>query len=245
VAIAHGSEILSVANTAGPGNFETNITPAATPNAVCVIVHCASTTDLVTSVQYGTGAGAVTLTRAASPYGFAVDTTEAGAIYIYWAGDSAVFPSGTQTVRVVRGGTTQNMRYAISTMTCAVGQIITVDVGNSFFSASAANPAVALNTTVAVTQCYLGVHSGITTMTNTPATNWTLAPTPGFEDFGAQGRGWARRFFNTGPGNAAPGWTIGADDYVISAAAFREAPPPPAGPTGLPTLVAPPPYFRR
>ena len=108
-------------------------------------------------------------------------------------------------------------------MTCAAGQQVAVDADNSASSASAANPTVTLTTTVAVTQCYAGLHSGITTMTNTPATNWTGAPTPGFEDVGAVGRGWERRAA-TGTGNQAPGWTLTADDYVISAIAFKEVP---------------------
>jgi hypothetical protein len=37
------------------------------------------------------------------------------------------------------------------------------------------------------------------------------------------GRGWARRTFTTGPGNAAPGWTLAtADDFVGGSIAFKE-----------------------
>jgi hypothetical protein len=61
-------------------------------------------------------------------------------------------------------------------------------------------------------------------MTNTPATNWTLAPTPGFVDFGSQGQGWARRAF-VGPGDAVPGWIAAtAEDYVGCSVAFKEVP---------------------
>ena len=56
MAIAHGSEILGAVNTATP--YDTAITPAATPNGVCVIIICGAVTDFVTSVTYGTGAGA-------------------------------------------------------------------------------------------------------------------------------------------------------------------------------------------
>jgi hypothetical protein len=226
VAIAHGSEILGASNAVA-GNYDTAITPAATPNGVCVIIiQNAAVTDVVTSVAYGTGAGSVPLSRAASPYGFATIGAEAGAVYIYWAGDSAAFPSGLQTVRIARTGTTA-IRAAIATMTCAVGQVVAVDTGATLSNASSANPAWTMTTTVTETQCYLGLHSGNNALTGTPAANWTLAPTPGFVDLGTQGIGWARRFFSTGPGNAAPGWTVAAASWVGAAIAFKEAPPPP------------------
>src|SRR5438034_1088677 len=71
---------------------------------------------------------------------------------------------------------------------------------------------------------YLGIHSGLNTMTNTPAASWSLAPTPGFEDVGQTGRGWARRSLSSA-GALAPGWTaVTADDFVGSSVAFYEIP---------------------
>lgn len=219
MAIAHGSEILGASNAAA-GNYDTAITPAATPNGVCVIiVQNAATTDVVTSVTYGIVGGAVTLTRRR----FDTIATEAGAVYIYWAGDGNTFPAGTQTVRIVRTGTTA-IRAAISTMTCAVGQQVAVDADNTG-TASTANPSWALTTTVAVTQCYLGLHSGNNALTGTPAANWTLAPTPGFVDLGTQGIGWARRAA-TSAADQLPGWTVAAASWRGSSIAFREVPPP-------------------
>jgi hypothetical protein len=188
---------------------------------VCVIIVGNSTSDLVTSVAYGIGAGAVTLTRRR----FDTESTEVGAVYIYWA--AGTFPAGTQTVRVARTGTT-SLRAAISTMTVTdpASFTVAVDTDASGSSPSTANPAWTMTTGAATTCCYLGIHSGLTTMTNTPAANWTLAPTPGFEDYGAQGRGWARRTM-TSAGAAAPGWTAAtADDFVGSSIAFKEIPIP-------------------
>lgn len=220
MAIAHGSEVLGADNSAA-GNYDTSITPGATPNGVCVIIVVGSTSDLVTSVTYGTGAGLVALTRR----DFRTESTEAGGVYVYWAGGGNVFPSGAQTVRVVRTGTT-NMRAAISTMTVAAGQQVDVDSNQFGTSTSVANPSWTHISLVNNVVAYEGIHSGLTSMTNTPATNWTLAPTPGFQDVGAFGRGWARRTLATA-GALAPGWTAGtADDFVGCSIAFKEVPPP-------------------
>jgi hypothetical protein len=240
VAIAHQAEVLGAAHTALGGNYDTSITPAAAPNGVCVIiVNSTAVTDNILTVTYGIAAGAVPLTERR----FNTDPTEPGGVFIYWA-SGVTFPSGAQTVRIAKlAGNTNNIRAAIYTMTVAANQQVAIDADNSAVSAAAANPTVTLTTTVATTQCYMGLHSGINALTSAPATNWTAAPTPGFEDVGVIGRAWGRRAFTTGPGNAAPGWTIASDDYVISAVAFKEAPltPPPAG---LPTLVTPPPIRR-
>jgi hypothetical protein len=220
--IAHDSEILGAANTT-TGNYDTSITPSNTPAAVCVIIVGNSTSDIITSVTYGISTGAVTLTRRR----FNTESTEAGAVYIYWA--AGTFPAGAQTVRVVRTVGTTSLRAAISTMTVAAGMTVAVDTDATGSSASAANPSWTMTTAAATTSCYLGIHSGLNTMTNTPATNWTLAPTPGFEDYGLIGRGWARQLM-TSAGSAAPGWTAStADDFVGSSIAFKEVPVPLAG----------------
>jgi hypothetical protein len=220
--IAHDSEILGAANSAA-GNYDTSITPASTPAAVCVIiVDDTSASDAITSVTYGISAGAVTLTRRR----FSTEATEPGAVYIYWA--AGTLPAGAQTVRIARTGT-DNIRAAISTMTVAAGMTVAVDTDAAGTSASVANPSWTMTTADPTTACYLGIHSGLNAMTSTPATNWTLAPSPGFEDTGTQGRGWARRLM-TPAGSAAPGWTAStADDFVGSSVAFKEVPVPLAG----------------
>jgi hypothetical protein len=222
VAIAQDSEILGAANSAA-GNYDTAITPANTPAAVCVIItDDTSASDVITSVTYGISAGAVTLTRRR----FDTEATEPGGVYIYWA--AGTFPAGAQTVRIARTGT-DNIRAAISTMTVAAGMTVAVDADATGTSASAANPSWAMATAAAATACYLGIHSGLNTMTSTPAANWTLAPSPGFEDIGLQGRGWARQLM-TSAGAAAPGWTAAtADDFVGASIAFKEIPVPLAG----------------
>jgi hypothetical protein len=221
VTIAHDSEVLGIANTASGGNYDTSITPTNTPNGVCVIiVNSTAVTDNIVSVTYGISTGAVGLTRRR----FNTEATEAGGVFIYWAG-GATFPAGAQTVRVAKlTGNTNNIRAYVATMTCAAGQQVAVDTDATGTSASAANPSWTMTTTAATTACYLGIHSGITTMLNTPAANWTLGGSPGFEDVGAIGRGWARRAA-VAAGNQAPGWTLAtADDFVGASIAFKEVP---------------------
>jgi hypothetical protein len=219
--IAHDSEILGVANTASGGNYDTSITPTNTPNGVVVIVvNSTAVTDNITGVTYGISTGAVTLTRRR----FNTEATEPGGVQIWWAG-GVTFPAGAQTVRVAKlAANTNNIRAYVATMTCAAGQQVSVDTDSTGTSASIANPSWTMTTTAATTACYLGIHSGITTMLNTPATNWTLGGSPGFEDVGAVGRGWARRSA-VAAGNQAPGWTLAtADDFVGASIAFKEAP---------------------
>lgn len=228
--IAHGSEVLGAANAVA-GNYDTNITPASVPAGVCVIVVGNSTIDLVTSVTYGISTGAVALTRRR----FDTETTEVGAVYIYWAGGGTIFPAGLQTVRIARTGTA-SLRAAVFTMTVAAGMQVATDSDASGFSVGVANPSWTHTSLTANAVAYLGIHSGLTTMTNTPAANWTLAPTPGFEDYGAQGRGWARRTLATA-GALAPGWIAAtADDFVGSSIAFKESVIPVVGGTRQPYI---------
>lgn len=213
MAIAHGTEVQGAASTTA-GAYTTAITPAAAPAAVCVvIVQGGAATDLVTSVTYGT----VTLTRRR----FDIETTEPGAVYIYWGAGS--LPTGLQNVVVNRTSTT-NLRAVISTMTVAAGQTVSVDIDAAGSSAAATNPSWAMTTVATATACYLGIHSGLQTMVSTPATNWTLQGTA--DDIGNTGRGWARRLAASA-GNVAPGWAAAtSEDFVGSSIAFKEIPIP-------------------
>lgn len=227
MAIAFQAEALGAANTASGGNYDTAITPAAAPNGVVVIVvNVTAVTDVVTGVAYGIAGGAVNLTRRR----FNTEATEPGAVDIWWAGGVA-FPSGAQTVRIAKlTANTNNIRAWICTMTCAAGQQVAVDTDATGTSASAANPSWTMTTIAASTECFEGIFSGLTAMTATPATNWTLAAGQGgvADDTGQQGRGWARRTM-AAAGAAAPGWTAAtADDYVGASIAFKEVPLPPA-----------------
>lgn len=218
MAIARLTETLGVNNIVA-GNYDTAIAaPASTPNGVCVIiVQWGAATDLVTSVTYGITTGAVLLTERR----FVPIAVEAGAVYLFWAG-GVTFPSGAQTVRTVRTGTT-SIRQAVCPMTAAAGQQVAVDNDTSTVNATgAANPSWAMATTATVTECYLGIISGLQTMTTTPAANWTQIGTA--EDVGSQGRGWARRTMASA-GAAAPGWTAAtAEDYAGASVAFKETP---------------------
>lgn len=207
--IAHGTEVQGIANVAA-GAYTTAITPASAPAGVCVIiVQSGAATDLVTSVTYG----GVVLSRRR----FDIETTEPGAVYIYWGAGN--LPTGAQNVVVNRTSTT-SLRCVISTMTVAAGQTVGVDIDSSGTSVSGANPLWTMTTLASTTACYLGIHSGLTTMTSTPATNWTLQGVA--EDRGSDGRGWARRL-SVASGDVAPGWiSATADDYVGSSIAFKE-----------------------
>ncbi len=230
MAIAHGTQLFSpiIANAQDTtsGNWDTSFTPAAAPRAVCVIiVQGGSTTgldgDMVTSVTYGIAGGAVPLVRQRSD---AKATGESGRVYVYRA--AGTFPAGTQTVRVVTTAATgRRMCICSMTVTDPANFTVEVDADNGFTSDSQLDPSWTLATTAATnTLCYEAIHSGATTMTNTPATGWTLQD---FKDEGAWGRGWARRTF-TG-GNLTCGWTVGADDVVASSIAFKEIANPVSG----------------
>jgi hypothetical protein len=234
MAIAHQTEVVGAANTAA-GNYDTNITPAAAPNGVCVVIHQNTTVaDSVTSVIYGTGAGSVTLTRSR----FDTEATEAGGVYLYWGGDGAIFPSGTQTVRIARTGT-HRMQAVISTMTVTAGQQVQVDSNATGGPGPAVNPTWTHTSLVNNVMAYLGFHSGTTSITNTPAANWTGQSAT---DLGLQGCGFARLTSATNTaGNRAPGWTEEVnEDFVGSSIAFKEGAPP-AAPSGPPILVMAPP----
>jgi hypothetical protein len=215
VSLAHGSEVVGADSTTA-GNYDTAITPAATPNAVSVAISVGLATDAVTSVAYGTGAGAVILSRRR----FDTEITEAGGVYLYWA--AGLFPAGAQTVRVVRTGTA-SMGAVVSTMTVTdpVNFTVGVDSDATGTSASVANPSWTHTSLADNVVAYLGIHSGLQAMTATPATNWTLQTS---FDAGAFGRGFARRTLATA-GALAPGWTAAtADDFRGSSIAFKEVP---------------------
>jgi hypothetical protein len=232
MAIAHAQEFLSInpGSTADP--FDISCAASATPNGVVVVIEQnGAVTDQIASVVYGTGAGSVTLTRRR----FDTESTEAGGIYIYWAGGSNVFPSGTQTLRIDRSAVTSNMGAVVSLMTVAAGKVVAFDSEGTGLSASVANPSWTHTSLTNDVVAYLGIHSGLLSMTATPATNWVLQ---GSFDIGAQGRGFARRTL-AAAGALAPGWTAStADDFVGSSIAFREADPPVSMPDPIHAAVA-------
>lgn len=219
MAIAHDTAAYAAATNSAAGNYDVAITPGATPNGVVVLVVGNAATDVVTSVAYGIAGGAVTLARRRLQ---SKATGEAGSVYLYWAGGTEAFPSGTQTVRIARTGTVV-LRACVATMTCAAGQQILVDGDNGGVSDSVANPSWSLPTTTS-TVCYEGIFSGLTSMTTTPASGWSLLGSPGATDNGAWGDGFA--FRTATGGTVTSGWTAGtADDFVGASAAFKEGLP--------------------
>jgi len=237
MAIAIGTgNVWGALHTTVSANYDTSITPGATPNGVCAIVVQNATGDAINSAVYGTGAGSVTLSR----LDFRTVASEAGGVYIYWAGNSATFPAGAQTVRFARNATAASMRMVCWTMTVTAGQQVQLDgsvAGGS--SASVTNPSWSHSSLVDNVVAFLGLHSGNNTMTTTQAAGWTTAVgNTTSADATSFGWGWAERTLATA-GALAPGWTVGAASFVGSSVAFKEGAPPPA-PTGPPTLVMPP-----
>jgi hypothetical protein len=212
VAIAHDSQALGVANVSA-ATYTTAITPTNPPTGVHVALVYNSTLDLITAG--GVTYAGILLTRRR----FDTESTEAGAVLHYWG--AAAFPSGAQNVIVNRVNNTVSMMAVISTMTVAAGMTVAVDSDQPGSSASMANPSWTHTSLVDNVVAYLAIHSGLTAMTTTPAANWTLQTS---EDYGAQGRGFARRTLGTA-GALAPGWTAAtADDFVGSSIAFKEVP---------------------
>lgn len=223
MAIAHAQEFASFnpGSTADP--FDIVCAATVTPNGVVAIIEQnGAETDQILSVSYGINADGVPLVRDQ----FVTEPTEAGGIYVYWAG-GVVFPTGTQTLRIDRSAITSNIGVSIALLTVAAGKVVAFDSRGSGLSASSANPAWVHNSINPNVVAYLGIHSGLTTMTNTVATNWLNWPTGTSSfDIGAQGRGFARRTLAVA-GSLGAGWTAAtADDWVGASLALYETDPP-------------------
>jgi hypothetical protein len=214
VAIAHDAQTIATAYTSA-GTQNTSHAAAAGARAACVIIdQNASAADQVSGVTYG--GAAMTRLR------FDTESTEAGAEYVYWLDGIA---GGTQTVAMTTTSTA-NKQLTVYTMTVAAGKAVAVAGHNSGTSASAANPSWTITglTSGSALMAYEGIHSGLTTMTSTPATGWTLVSST---DLGAEGRGFARQAVASSGTTLACGWAAStADDFVGSAVAFIEANPP-------------------
>jgi len=215
---------ITVGNTTA-GNYDIVCAQAGNINqAVCVLIHQNTVvTDLVTSVTFGLGAGAVARTRDR----FDTEATEPGGCYIYWAGWPLTLPTGTQTCRIVRTGTA-NIGAAVFMLRSSTPSAfaVTRDTSASGSSASSANPSWTMTTPDATpTFCFEIIHSGLNAITTTPASGWTRADTL---DMGNQGRGVAYRAATGGA--VTCGWTAStADDFVGSSISFLEIPAPVSG----------------
>lgn len=180
--------------------------------AVVLITQNGSVTDQVTTVKYA----GTTMSR----IGFFSEATEAGAVYMYWL-DNVV--SGTQNVAMTTNSNTTK-QLVVATMNSATGTTIKLAGSGNGTSTSTTNPT--WNITGLINgenvMAYLCIHSGLQTMTTTPATNWTRITS---NDLGSQGNGFARltNVTTVSGTTLSAGWTAGtADDYVGIAAAFAE-----------------------
>ena len=187
-----------------------HVASASARAAVVLIDQNTTATDEVTSVTYG----GIAMTRLS----FNTEATEPGAVYIYWLDNIA---TGTQNVVMTTSAATSK-QLVVATMTVASGGGVKVAGNNFATSVSAANPAVTISGFVSGIRvsAFEVIHSGLQTMTTTPATGWTRISST---DLGAQGRGFARQDVTINGNTLTAGWTAAtADDYVIATVAFRE-----------------------
>lgn len=185
---------------------------SASARAACVLIDQNGTaTDEVSGVTYG----GVAMFRLRSDS----EATEAGRTYIYWLDN---IPTGTQNVVVTTTAGT-NKQAVVATMLVSSGKAVIVAGSMTGTSSSQVNPAWTISglTSSSVLMAYEVIHSGLTTMTTTPASGWTLISST---DLGAQGRGFARQAVASSGTTLACGWTASTgDDFVGDAVAFIEA----------------------
>ena len=194
---------------------QTALSHAASPNAraaVVCITQTGSAADQVSGVTYG-GAAMARLR-------FDSESTEAGATYVYWLDGIA---AGTQDVVLTTSGSNIK-KMVVSTMTASAGASVAVAGHDTGTSASVSNPSWTISglTAASKLEAYECIHSGLQTMTTTPAASWTLQESL---DEGATGRGFARQSVASSGTTLASGWTAAtADDFVGSSVAFIEVP---------------------
>lgn len=207
---AYDTNTLAAVHAAAGTQTTSHVASADARAAVVLIDQNGSTADQVSGVTYG----GVAMTRLR----FDTESTEAGGVYIYWLDD--VTP-GTQNV-VMTSTDTANKRLVVATMTAAPGYAIEVAGDNTGTSTSSSNPTWSITGLTAGTklEAFEVIHSGLTTMTQTPQANWTLIHAT---DLGAQGRGFARQSVASSGTTLSCGWTAAtADDFVGASVAFKE-----------------------
>jgi len=218
MAIAFDVSTVATAYTSTGTQTTSHAGSASARGAVVLIDQNGTAADEVSGVTYG--GAAMTRLR------FDVESTEAGGVYIYWLDGVA---TGTQNVAMTTSAAT-NKQLVVATMTVASGRGVEVAGNATGTSASVANPAWSITglTAATVLDGFEVIHSGLQTMTTTPATSWTLISST---DLGAQGRGFARQHVASSGTSLACGWTAStADDFVGASVAFYEVTP--AAPTG-------------
>jgi hypothetical protein len=211
MAIAHDVTTTAAAFTSTGTQTTSHVASASATGAVVLIAQNGTVADEVSGVTYG----GVAMKR----YSFNTEATEDGAVYIYWL-DGVL--TGTQNVAMTTTANT-NKQLSVSTMTTTAGRgIVPVGAGGTGTSASVANPTWTTTglTAGVATQAYEVIHSGLGTMTTTPATGWTLISST---DLGSQGRGFARLFTASSSTSLTAGWIAAtADDFVGNSIVFVE-----------------------
>jgi hypothetical protein len=216
VAIAHDTETRfpttdgtvgtnSVDTTTGDRSF--NHAGSASTKGVVVCVFCTGTTAVVTGVTYG--GTSMTLTASTT------DTTEAGRVEIYTLTGSSV-PTGTQSV-VLQGATATQKWACCSTVTAS--NPVVVNTSNTVGTTVAANPTVALTTTLWDAMAYAASHAGNAAPATTGIAGCTIQKS---NDYGALCSNAARWSSVTAAGTTNIGVTLGSDDHCIAAVALSE-----------------------
>ena len=229
-AIAHDTQTLGPTGTDNTttGSYtttgaQTALSHAAAAGARAAVV-CISQTGTASDEVGGVTYGGAAMTRLR----FDTEATEPGATYIYWIDGIA---GGTQNVVLTTTGSNIK-KMVVSTMVTDAGRAVAVAGHNTGTSASVANPSWTISGLTAGTllEAYEVIHSGLQTMTTTPAASWTLQESL---DEGAVGRGFARQEVGSSGTTLACGWTAAtADDFVGSSVAFYALPAPPRSPPG-------------
>ena len=213
--IAHDTATVATAYTSTGTQTTSHAGSASTKAVVVLIDQNGSTADQVSGVTYGGTAMKRLDTNS--------ESTEAGRVYTYYLINP---PTGTQDVAMTTTGTA-NKQLVCATMTGSAYKTIKLAGGTPWAftgtSASTSNPSWNITGLTAGVKlvAYEVIHSGLQTMTTTPATGWTLISST---DLGSQGRGFAYQSVGNQSGTTlACGWIAAtADDYVGNSVAFYE-----------------------
>jgi hypothetical protein len=186
-------------------------TPSGTP-AGAVVVICrrgSGTSNPVSGVLYG--GVAMTLSESA------VDTTEAGNVWIYTLVTGV--PSGTQTVTLQSVNTTDQKWVTCSTVTAGTTDTAVVGTGSTDTTVSA-NPSTDVVTSASA-MLYGAVHGGLADPTGYAAPSGYTAQHTG--DYGALSARTQRSTNAIAAGTNAFSFTAASDDWCIAAVALGEA----------------------
>lgn len=196
------------------GNFSWTHTPVGTPRGVLVLITLnAEAIDEISGVTYG----GVAMTEITDSPLLHATGSEDGTLFGYFLG--AGIPTGPQTVAVTVSGSTRAKTAEAITVTAARDTVI--DDTGTFESGSSATAQVTLTTT-ADAVCVAAVHSGSLTSGINEDGNTTELRLSTFT--GTFSFAYGRRT-TSGAGSFTLGWTSGADEQAVLAAAIVEGQP--------------------